>query len=100
MISTSWLASRLQSHIERTTEALNNFQTRQALQEAYFGIETDLKWYRRRLPEDCDGSRELHTLCFRLGAAPFTVHPVHGRAPLERTGRRRTRLLRPVAGCG
>jgi leucyl-tRNA synthetase len=58
-----WLASRLQSHIARTTETLENFQTRQALQEAYFGIETDLKWYRRRLPKDCDGSRELHELC-------------------------------------
>jgi leucyl-tRNA synthetase len=57
-----WLASRLQSHITRTTTALDNFQTRQALQEAYFGIETDLKWYRRRLGKDCDGSRELHTL--------------------------------------
>jgi leucyl-tRNA synthetase len=57
-----WLISRLQSHIERTTTALTNFQTRQALQEAYFGIETDLKWYRRRLPENSDGSRELHTL--------------------------------------
>src|SRR5665647_2066400 len=58
-----WIISRLQSHIERTTEALTNFQTRQALQEAYFGIETDLKWYRRRLPGNSDGSRELHTLC-------------------------------------
>ncbi len=58
-----WIISRLQSHIERTTEALTNFQTRQALQEAYFGIETDLKWYRRRLSENSDGSRELHTLC-------------------------------------
>ena len=58
-----WLISRLQSHIAKTTEALDNFQTRQALQEAYFGIETDLKWYRRRLPEGNDGSRELHTLC-------------------------------------
>ena len=58
-----WLISRLQSHITRTTDALTNFQTRQALQEAYFGIETDLKWYRRRLPENSDGSRELHTLC-------------------------------------
>jgi leucyl-tRNA synthetase len=57
-----WLISRLQSHIERTTTALTNFQTRQALQEAYFGIETDLKWYRRRLPENSDGSRELHML--------------------------------------
>jgi leucyl-tRNA synthetase len=58
-----WLISRLQSHVAKTTEALMNFQTRQALQEAYFGIETDLKWYRRRLPEGNDGSRELHTLC-------------------------------------
>ncbi len=58
-----WLISRLQSHIERTTEALTNFQTRQALQEAYFGIETDLKWYRRRLAENSDGSRELRTIC-------------------------------------
>ncbi|MDD5142985.1 leucine--tRNA ligase [Methanoregula sp.] len=58
-----WLASRLQMHIAKTTSALENFQTRQALQEAYFGIETDLKWYRRRLPKDCDGSRELHELC-------------------------------------
>ncbi|HXX55700.1 MAG TPA: leucine--tRNA ligase [Methanoregula sp.] len=58
-----WLISRLQEHIAKTTTALGNFQTRQALQEASFGIETDLKWYRRRLPEDCDGSRELHALC-------------------------------------
>jgi leucyl-tRNA synthetase len=58
-----WLISRLQSHIEKTTTALDNFQTRQALQEAYFGIENDLKWYWRRLPKDADGSRELHTLC-------------------------------------
>lgn len=58
-----WIVSRLQLHITRTTEALTNFQTRQALQEAYFGIETDLRWYRRRLPENSDGSRELHTLC-------------------------------------
>jgi leucyl-tRNA synthetase len=68
-----WLISRLQSHIERTTETLTNFQTRQALQEAYFGIETDLKWYRRRLADNSDGSRELHTLCsvwIRL-LAPF-----------------------------
>ena len=73
-----WLLSRLQAHIERTTDALTNFQTRQALQEAYFGIETDLKWYRRRLPENIDGSRELHTLCsvwIRLLAPfiPFTA---------------------------
>jgi leucyl-tRNA synthetase len=58
-----WLISRLQEHIVKMTAALENFQTRQALQEASFGIETDLKWYRRRLPEGCDGSRELASLC-------------------------------------
>ena len=58
-----WLISRLQAHIKKTTEALENFQTRQALQEASYGIEMDLKWYRRRLCENSDGSRELHTLC-------------------------------------
>jgi len=73
-----WLISRLQSHIGHTTRALTHFQTRQALQEAYFGIETDLKWYHRRLAENSDGSRELHTLCsawIRLLAPfiPFTA---------------------------
>jgi leucyl-tRNA synthetase len=59
----AWLLSRLQFHIAKTTEALNNFQTRQALQESYFGIESDLKWYRRRLPAGDTGSRGLRTLC-------------------------------------
>ncbi|MFA5220961.1 MAG: leucine--tRNA ligase [Methanoregula sp.] len=58
-----WLMSRLQAHIGRMTAALENFQTRQALQEAYFGIETDLRWYRRRVPEGCAGSTDLVTLC-------------------------------------
>ncbi|MFA5253901.1 MAG: leucine--tRNA ligase [Methanoregula sp.] len=58
-----WLTSRLQEHVAKMTAALDNFQTRQALQEASFGIETDLKWYRRRLPEGCAGSSGLATLC-------------------------------------
>jgi leucyl-tRNA synthetase len=65
--------SRLQEHIEKTTTSLENFQTRQALQEAFFSIENDLKWYRRRLPEGSDGSRMLRSLCsgwIRL-LAPF-----------------------------
>ncbi|NYT20382.1 MAG: leucine--tRNA ligase [Methanomicrobiales archaeon] len=57
-----WLESRLQGHIARTTEALERFQTRQALQEAFFGIESDLKWYRRRIPADSTGSPFLADL--------------------------------------
>jgi leucyl-tRNA synthetase len=59
----TWLISRLQEHVERTTVALDNFQTRQALQEAYIGIDNDLKWYRRRLTENSEGSRALFSLC-------------------------------------
>jgi leucyl-tRNA synthetase len=58
-----WLMSRLQDHIVKTTAALDNFQTRQALQECYFGIESDMKWYRRRMPEGSNGSRMLRQLC-------------------------------------
>jgi leucyl-tRNA synthetase len=58
-----WLLSRLQAHIARTTESLERFQTRQALQEAFFAIESDLKWYRRRLGERASGGRALHDLC-------------------------------------
>jgi leucyl-tRNA synthetase len=72
-----WLRSRLQGHIARTTEALERFQTRQALQEAFFGIESDLKWYRQRLPAGSSGSIYLQELCstwIRLLAPviPFT----------------------------
>ena len=58
-----WLVSRLQEHITRATAALENFQTRQALQESSFAIESDLKWYRRRLTDGRSGSQELATLC-------------------------------------
>jgi leucyl-tRNA synthetase len=58
-----WLISRLQYHIIRTTECFESFQTRQALQESFFSIEADLKWYRRRLPPGSPGSASLMTLC-------------------------------------
>ena len=58
-----WLMSRLQHRIENTTTAMLNFQTRQALQEAFFGIEADLKWYRRRLPTIAPGSAAMKELC-------------------------------------
>jgi len=59
----TWLASRLQHRIMTTTAAFESFQTRQALQEAFFGVEADLKWYRRRLPEGASGGAVLRDLC-------------------------------------
>ncbi|NMC88589.1 MAG: class I tRNA ligase family protein, partial [Methanomicrobiales archaeon] len=58
-----WLASRLQRRIRKTTRAFDSFQTRQALQEAFFGVESDLRWYRRRLPEGERGGAVLQDLC-------------------------------------
>jgi leucyl-tRNA synthetase len=51
----TWLLSRLQARIGGVTRAMELFQTRQALQEAYHGIETDLRWYRRRLGDAIPG---------------------------------------------
>ncbi|OPY45423.1 MAG: Leucine--tRNA ligase [Methanoregulaceae archaeon PtaU1.Bin222] len=72
-----WLISRLQQHIQKATEALERFQTRQALQEAFYAIEADLKWYRRRLPDGAPGGyalKELGSIWVRLLAPviPFT----------------------------
>ncbi|MDD1717766.1 MAG: leucine--tRNA ligase [Methanoregulaceae archaeon] len=75
-----WLVSRLQQHVAKATGTLERFQTRQALQEAFHGIETDLKWYRRRLPEGCPGSRALAGFCstwVRL-LAPFIPFTCEG----------------------
>ena len=55
------------------TAALESFQTRQALQEAFFGVEADLRWYGRRQPEGSAGGaalRELRSVWVRL-LAPF-----------------------------
>ncbi|MDO5844452.1 MAG: leucine--tRNA ligase, partial [Methanocorpusculum sp.] len=45
----TWLVSRMQHRIAAATKCLEAFQTRQALQEAYNGVVSDLGWYRRRL---------------------------------------------------
>ncbi len=68
-----WLLSRLQRHAAKATSSLESFQTRQALQEAFFGVEADLRWYVRRQPAGAVGGpavRELCSVWVRL-LAPF-----------------------------
>ncbi len=70
-----WLLSRLQSRIGAVTRSLEQFQTRQALQEAYHGIESDLRWYHRRLGNTRPG-REMKMVVrtwMRL-LAPYTPY--------------------------
>jgi leucyl-tRNA synthetase len=73
-----WLISRMQERIKNASICMESFQTRQALQEAYFGIESDLKWYRRRLPENVRSSSavsEISSAWIRLLSPfiPFTA---------------------------
>ncbi len=66
-----WLLSRLQRRIMETTEALNNIQTRRALQNAFYHMLNDLRWYERR-----GGKNQLRRVLdvwVRL-MAPFTPH--------------------------
>ena len=55
----TWLLSRVQEHIQEVTRAMENFQTRQALQEAFFGLDSDLRWYRRRLGGQLSGGKDV-----------------------------------------
>jgi leucyl-tRNA synthetase len=58
----AWLESRLQGRIARTTKALELFQTRQALQECFYGMEADLRWYRKRMGEGSEPGPAVHAL--------------------------------------
>ncbi len=66
-----WILSRLQRRIVETTEAMEQIQTRRALQSAFYHMLNDLRWYQRR-----GGKNQLKTVLsawVRL-MAPFTPH--------------------------
>jgi leucyl-tRNA synthetase len=43
-----WLMSRLQAHVDAATKALENFETREALQHSFFTPMQDVRWYLKR----------------------------------------------------
>ena len=66
-----WMLSRLQRRIQEATEAMENIQTRRALQNAFYLLFNDLRWYQRR-----GGQNQLKKVLktwLRL-MAPFTPH--------------------------
>jgi leucyl-tRNA synthetase len=66
-----WMLSRLQRRIQEATEALENIQTRRALQSTFYLLFNDLRWYQRR-----GGKNQLKKVLsawVRL-MAPFTPH--------------------------
>ena len=78
-----WLMSRLQSRIKSTTDAMEALEFRDAIQEAFYGIDRDVQWYLRRIGDknlsSVHSPRTLETLRGVLDAqirllAPFVPH--------------------------
>jgi leucyl-tRNA synthetase len=66
-----WMLSRLQRRIVETTDALEEIQTRRALQSAFFHMINDLRWYQRRGGKN--QLRKVLDVWVRL-MSPFTPH--------------------------
>ncbi len=52
-----WLLATLQETIETVTDAMDRFETRTASQQAFYGFEEKLRWYRRRTDLERPGAR-------------------------------------------
>ncbi len=66
-----WMMSRIEESIKDTVEALDRFQTRKALQSAFFNLLNDLLWYKRRCKPNSKITKDLADKWVRL-MAPFT----------------------------
>jgi len=66
-----WLLSKFQDTIKETTEALESFQTRKALQYAFFETINDLNWYNRRCTPNGKILKKFAGSWIKL-MAPFT----------------------------
>ncbi len=66
-----WMLSRLQRHIQDATAAMENIQTRHALQNAFYLLYNDLRWYQRR-----GGNNQLRKVlnAWVRMMSPFTPH--------------------------
>jgi leucyl-tRNA synthetase len=78
-----WLLSKLQATVRKTTDAMDDFQTRKASQEAFYHFEEHLTWYRKRADLDRAGARwtlsEVLRTRLRLLApiVPFLANELH-----------------------
>lgn len=66
-----WMQSRLQFRIKETIQALNMMQTRRAVQNAFYLLMNDMKWYERRGGRAA--RKQILNTWIRL-MAPFTPH--------------------------
>lgn len=66
-----WMQSRLQFRIKETAQALNMMQARRAVQNAFYLLMNDMKWYERRGGRAA--RKQILNTWVRL-MAPFTPH--------------------------
>ncbi len=66
-----WMLSRLQYRTRETADALNMMQTRRAVQNAFYLLMNDMKWYERR--GGMAARRQILDTWVRM-MAPFTPH--------------------------
>lgn len=90
-----WLLGRLHRTIEEATEAMEEYEIRTASQVAFYGLEDDLRWYRRRTDTERPGAqwtlREVLRVRLRLlnPVIPFMTNELHERLsgePAETAG--------------
>lgn len=71
-----WMLSRLQERVRAATKALEAFETRKAVQNVFFSLMQDLRWYMKRAREEDSRSyvlRRVLDVWVRL-LAPFAPH--------------------------
>ncbi|MDP2767450.1 MAG: leucine--tRNA ligase [Candidatus Methanoperedens sp.] len=66
-----WMLSRLQYRVRETRDALDKIQTRRAVQNAFYLLMNDMKWYERRFGRAA--RKQVLNTWVRL-MAPFTPH--------------------------
>ncbi|MFW6265756.1 MAG: leucine--tRNA ligase, partial [Halanaeroarchaeum sp.] len=90
-----WLLSRLQRTIRDVTEAMDGFSTRHASQDAFYQLEEDLRWYRKRADLDRPGAKWTRTEVLRTRlrllapVVPFLTNELHEQldgVPVEDAG--------------
>jgi leucyl-tRNA synthetase len=72
-----WLRSRLAATVAEATDAMEQFETRKALQAVFYGFEESLRWYRRRTDTDRPAARRVLWEVMRARVrmlAPFVPH--------------------------
>jgi len=76
-----WFLSRTEEAIMETTNALDKFQTRKALQHAFYGMLNNWVWYSRRCKPNSSVIREVADKWVRLMAPfiPFTCEELWSR---------------------